>query len=414
MRVGKCLLLVSLAVAAVGCGPRVRGEWDGFAQPQVLQAAGLQYYWHVDVGLEKKEKIDRLFLLGNDLYCLTDKNRMLAIDATRGIWRWTQRVASPRQRVFAPIAAKAVALPNWIGDAASTRPTKEMIRSAQPFDAVILNTLTDILVMDRTTGNFVVRIRLDFPTNTGGAFAVDAQGVPVYCVVSASGTCYGIDLRTGLSIWRVPSGAVDTAPVLHDGILYVASGAGTLTATFVADGPRPLWRSTDIDSREMHAPVTAAFYVDDRGCFVPCQDNRLYAYDRLNGRPLWPAVVCQGPLRTAVQVGLNTVFQRADWDKFYAVDLVNGSIRWTLPAGRMVLAVMQEKGNRVHLLDEANNLRIVEEATGEEIASLPMTGYQVYLPNARAPVIYAASRAGRIACIRPESAEPLTPEMLSR
>ncbi len=414
MRVGMCLLLASLSVIAAGCGPKERGEWHGLAQPEVLDAAGLQYYWRVNLDLGKKERIDRLYLLNGDLLCLTNMNRLLAVDATRGIWRWTQNLASPRQRVFAPVAVKGVALPTWVAAPGDARPTSEMIASAQPFDAIILNTLSDVLVLDRANGRLVMKIPLGFATNAGGAFGFNSQGVPLYYVTATDGLCHGIDLRNGISVWRVPTpGMTGAAPALHDGILYLAGDKGIITATRVAYRPAEIWRNTHVDSQRMHGPVTARLHADDRGCFVPCQDNRLYAFDRLNGHPLWPPVVCQGPLRNDVQVGAESVFQRAEWDQFYAVDLASGKVKWTLLTGETVLAVMREKTSRVYVIDVDNYLHIVQEASGAEVASLPMTGYEVYLPNARLPVIYAATRAGRVVCIRSNRAKPLTPEMLS-
>jgi hypothetical protein len=83
-----------------------------------------------------------------------------------------------------------------------------------------------------------------------------------------------------------------------------------------------------------------------------------------------------------------------------------------MPTGRFALAVIRDKASQVYLLDGSNTLRVVEELTGTEIASLPMIGYSVYVPNVTTPAIYAASRGGRVVCIRPRGAEPLTSEKL--
>ena len=162
----------------------------------------------------------------------------------------------------------------------------------------------------------------------------------------------------------------------------------------------------------MHGAVTAALHVDERGCFVACEDNRLYAFDRQSGKPLWPAVVCQGPLRQSPQVGDNTIFQYALRDQLYALDVATGVLRWAMPAGRAVVGIARDRGSQVFVLDAAGHLRVVEEISGQELVSVPISGLDVFLPNVTAPAVYAASRSGRVVCIRPLTAGSLTMEML--
>jgi outer membrane protein assembly factor BamB len=408
------VLLVVVTVALAGCAPEVRVECDGLTSPKMLEAANLQYYWQINVALEEGENLTRLYLVGKDLYGLTDHARLLAMDATSGVWRWTVNAGGPGQRIFAPIHVDAVALPTWMGDGAKDKPTSEMIRQAKPFDAVMFNTLSHILVINRATGEMVMKIPLDFAVNTGGSAAPDGKGGCLYYLASVRGWCYAIDLRRALSVWDTSvESPVHATPVFREGVLFVADESGTLLAIGVdPNGPERLWNNNQIDSQRMAGAVTADMYIDDRGCFVPCEDNRLYAFDRLTGKPLWPPFICQGPLRDTPQVGENTIFQRTTSDRLYAVNVANGAQRWMMPTGRFALAVIRDKASQVYLLDGSNTLRVVEELTGTEIASLPMIGYSVYVPNVTTPAIYAASRGGRVVCIRPRGAEPLTSEKL--
>ncbi len=383
--------------------PEVRGEWEGLTSSKTLEAADLQYYWHINVSLDEGENLTKLYLVDKDLYGLTDRARLLAIDAGGGMWRWTVDAGGRNQRVFAPVHADAVALPTWLGDGAKDKPTSEMIRQAKPFDAVIFNTLSHILVIHRVTGETVMKIPLDFAANTGGSPAPDGTGGCLYYLASIRGWCYAMDLRRALSVWNTSvEGSIRATPVFYKGVLFVADESGTLQAiSMEPTGPKRLWNSNQIDSQRMAGAVTAEMSIDDRGCFVACEDNRLYAYDRLTGKPLWPPFICQGPLRESPQVGENTIFQRAPRDQLYAINVANGDQRWTMPTGKIALAVIRDKVSQVYLLDGAHTLRIVEEISGTEIASLPMTGYGVYLPNVTVPAIYAASRDGQVVCIRP-------------
>jgi hypothetical protein len=404
--------VVTVVLSSVGCAPP-GGEYAGLVQPETLAKADLQYYWHVRCQLERGEQINRMDLVGDRLYCLTNHNRLLALDAARGIWLWSQDLASPRQRVFTPVHADKVLIPTRL----RLPIDQDQTASVSRFDAVILNTLSEILVLDRSTGEKVARIPLDFPASTSGAVGADADTAQAehYFLASFRGWYYSVNLSTGLQEWgRSTGGFLNSAPVYYDGILYVAGEDNVLYAVKAGRNAVPVWSSQDLDSQPMHGAVTSGIHVDSRGCFVPCQDNRLYAYNPINGRPLWEPFVCQQPLQDNVQVGDNSIFLLARRDNFYAIDVAKGAKRWSLPLGRLVLATMQDRTDRVYLLDADNNLRVLDEMTGKASAVLPMTGLDRFLPNTTVPAIYAATRKGRIVCIRLASAGYLTPEMFQQ
>ena len=402
------LICVSLlAFCAVGCQPAVVGEWDGLVEPSALEGAGLQYYWHLQLPLEEKETLTSLFLVDDRLYCLTSNNRMVSIDATTGGGQWNQTLAEKRQKVFAPIHARVAVTP-WMGDQ-SNRPSRAMIAEAKPFDATLVNTLSDILVLKRDTGELVSKVPLGLAANTGGS--TDGNH---YYLGSVNGRYYSIDIRTGLIAWeRSTGGIISTTPKFFNGMLYVAGEDQTVYTIEADDTSRQVWTSNDFESEKIHGPVTTGIHVDSRGVFVPCEDNRLYTYDRLTGRPLWNSFACQGPLRSTPQVGEATIFQLALRDNFYAIDIATGTQRWALPGGRMVLAAVKEKGNQVYVLDIGNNLRIMDEILGKTETTISLAGFNLFAPNATYPAVFAASSAtGRVVCIRTRSAGVLTSEML--
>jgi outer membrane protein assembly factor BamB len=409
MRNATCLTVMALlGVAVSGCEPKVNDEWADLVRPEALRQLNLQYYWSLQLPLDKGERLDRLYLVGEKLYALTNRNRLISMDAASGGGQWSQSLAGTRQRVFAPVHADSAPLPRWIGDGAKDRPTQEMIAQAKPFDAVIVNTLSRIIVLNRATGDLVSKIPLDFPANTGGA----ADGI-CYYLASAKGWFYAMDMQKALMIWnRSTDGMVSATPRLFKGVLYVAGEDKTLYAVETGATPSPLWNSGEFESVQMHGPVTADIHVDSRGVFVPCEDNRLYAYDRLTGKGLWEPFVCQGSLRDPVQVGEATIFQFATRDRFYAIDANSGAQRWAMPGGRKVLGVFNGDGGMVCLLDQMGNMRMVDEISGTVKGAITMIGYDLFVPNAVVPAVYVATKTGRVVCIRPENAGMLTPESI--
>jgi hypothetical protein len=190
---------------------------------------------------------------------------------------------------------------------------------------------------------------------------------------------------------------------VYGNAVYAAGRNGNIVAMQTGRYRLELWR------QDLNGTLSAAFHVDERGCFVPGEDRRVYALDPIAGRKLWDPFICQGPLRSDIQVSTQTVFQYAVQDKLYAINLVSGAQRWTLKEGRTVLAVMD---GRVYLLDAAGMLRVVDEMLGTVQFTLPMNGFTLFLPNTTAPAVYAATADGLVSCIRPVEAGYMTIEML--
>jgi len=386
--------IVSAVLAGCARQPALR-----HLDPDVLAKAGLQYYWKSSLKLPPDESIERLILLDENIYCLTDRHRLIAVDAAVGTFRWWRQVAGPTETVFRPTHAENVRMPEklaGIRDILSPEETADV----KTFDAVLINTVDYVLVLDRKTGKVYRKIDFAFAANGAGA----CDGVSFY-VGSTRGWYHAIRLREAVEEWWLSADALVAAPVEHFGnSVYVADTAGSVIATQTGHRGKKLW------VRRLTGAVTAPFHVDRRGCFVPCDDNRLYALDRLTGRPLWDLpFVARGPLSDAVQVSDNTVFQLARGDKFYAVNLTTGRPRWSRPDGRTVLGVFD---GEVFLLNNAETLLIIDEMLGAVRTSLPMTGWDLFARNTSAPALYVATRSGELACIRKLSAGRLTAEMM--
>ncbi len=146
-----------------------------------------------------------------------------------------------------------------------------------------------------------------------------------------------------------------------------------------------------------------------RGCFVGAEDNKIYAFDSRTGSALWTPFICEGQIRTPVQISAGSVFGYAQGDQFYALNLANGRPRWSLPQGRKVLAVM---GGQVYVLGQAHMLYVVDEMLGRISYSLPLIGIDMLAANTKAPAIYGVNADGKVRCIRTSDAEYFTREML--
>ncbi len=395
----KRVTIASAIMALAGCGgdplpPQLVHE-------DVLKSAGLQYYWQLQIGLEEDETVSQLTRLDENLYCLTSNNRMVVIDAAVGRVKWSHVIGTAAQKVFLPAHADSMTLPRKVYG------IKEMLApdAAPPderFDALLVNTVSYVLVFDRNTGRLYRKVPFGFAANTAGAS--DGE---LYYIASVKGWYYAIGLREAVALWWLSSEDMIRAPVkYYSGVLYTADESGMLIATNTGPTGEKRW------TQPLSGAITAEFFVDERGLFVPCDDNRIYAFDPMKGRKIWDQpFACQGPPRSAIQVAEKTLFQYAQQDRFYAINLATGKQRWSNENGRLVMAVID---GEVYLLDNNNTLLVVDEILGKIRTSLPMSGWELFATNVTSPALYAATKDGKIACIRKTSAGVLTLEMLNK
>ncbi len=402
MRFGKYVVICAVVMLLAGCeSASPVNEWGGIISPSVLAEGSLRYYWHYKVGLEDDESGRRIWRLDENLYALTSANRLIALDAAKGTYKWSYPAGSRVQKVFAPCHADQVVVPKTTGIAELVKPNPK--NRLEPFNAVIINTVTYALLINRDTGKLVRKLDFKFSANTPGT----SDGTYFY-VASVKGWYFAVRLSEGLTKWQMATGDLITArPRVFGNRLFIASQDGKFYAINPGrDKDRHAWTQlTD-------AAISADFSVDGRGCFVPSQDYRLYAYDNLTGSELWKFVT-EGPLRKPVQVGSQTVFQYSWRDRLYAIDLASGRKRWDTENGRTVLACAKiDKATYAMVLTDDRQLLLVHEILGKVEKSFPMTGLDLFVPNAVKPVIYAATTDGKFVCITPESVKHLTPKML--
>ncbi len=388
-------VLTAVAAVLIGCGPSGTQEdtWAGLTDPDVLARAELEYYWRLPIDLDPDEKVLRCSLVEENLYLLTSNARLVALDAASGEFQWSYVVPEAPSDVFHLVHANGVTFPRRKAG------VREMLMdrrpmAKEPYDVVLFNSVKRVYALDRATGRPVRDIKVEFAANTGGA----CDG-GFYYTGSVLGVYYAIRLFEGVSLWWAGTGDMLIAPPeVWGGNLYVAGRDNIFRCVRSGKRPDPTWSQT------MEQGVVAPFHVDSRGCFVPCVDNRLYAWDPTTGQKLWDPFIANGELHRGVQVGQATIFQYAQGDALHAIKLLDGSKRWSLPVGRDVLAVIAGK---VYLLDAEGALRVVDEITGEQRLAIPLTGWRFHARNVNAPGVWVAGADGHVACIRPTDAEPI-------
>lgn len=389
---------VSGVAGCVGSGGAA-GEFAGVPAKQVLAKLDLQYYWNLRADLRFGERIERLYRLDENLYCLTNRNRLLAFEAMTGRSKWSRQVAPVGKEVFDLVHADQVALHVGVPGVRTLLGFREA-PITERFDAVLVSTVYYVLVIDRANGNLVRnRAAGDFGEEAIGSSGCADQRR--FYAATPSGRCFAFDMDSGLSVWTFGGYSPVTAPLRYfNGTVYMANHKGQLITARAGHTRKLLW------SRTLGGAVTAPFHAGRKGVFVPCHDGRLYAFGSLGGNELWEdPFICDGRMVHCPQVSGRSVFLYSEGDTFYAVSLTSGKKRWDRKDARRVLAVI---GRNAYVLDRHRKMLVMDEVSGKVKWELEMTGFDLLVSNTEAPAIFAAKRNGSLYCIRPKSAGMLT------
>jgi len=376
---------------AAGAAERSSDREGNLPKPVSLEQAGLQTYWRAKIKLRFRERITRLDLLGDILYCLTNSGQLVAIDAKRGLIKWTYMVdATKKETIYRPSHPPLkVVLRVGVGEE----------RKAKTFNAVVFNTVTRLIVLDRDTGQEMRNVELQLPANSSGA----SDGINEY-LGSVKGLFHSFDLDKGVHGWTRKTDDMITAPVVyHNEHVYVGGEDHFFHVVTAGPWGRTVWK------QELGGAIVAEFAVGPEGCFVPCEDGKLYAFHALTGEKLWEPFVCRAPLLDPAQVGRKAVFTYARGDKFYAVNITNGAELWSDPDDRLVLAVI---GEDAYILDKDRNLRVIDEATGKIKFVVSLSKLGLFALNTRVPAVFASSDSGWVICINRTTEGHITPKMI--
>jgi outer membrane protein assembly factor BamB len=391
--------LVLLCLIVAGC--QQSGPVRTVDRSDLVQVA-LEYRWPVPLTLPQGHSLQDIWLIDENLYALTDRNTLVAFDARQGLLLWSHDIAAPGSEVYMPVHVDDMTLPREILNVVQMQDPSR-VENLRTFDATVVHSIDRFLVISRRDGRILRdeefdEINVETPATAAGS--ADGQR---FFFPATDGTFYSVVLASLVKEWRMSTEDIVYAPLKYwKGTLFIGDGDGY----FAAINPEPddnriIWE------RSLGSPILGSFVVDDRGCFIPTEFNRLYGFS-ITGRQLegYP-VIFDGTLETDVQPTSTSLFQYAQGDALHAVDIVTGQKRWSMPEGRFVVG---SRAGDVYVIDKDNNLRIVDEIQGTIKAQLPMTGFVQYVRDARQDVIYAVSADSKIYCIqKAPQAAPLAP-----
>ena len=350
------------ATLAVGLFTGAAIAQDDFISAAALDEAGFVKYWQLPLPLFPGQELDHCYLVDDQVYATTVDGYVYAVDAQTGAIRWMKQITT---------AGYSIRRPCHHGN------------------LVLFVLPPAIIAYDRYTGTPVHRMDTRFPTGTPAV----SDGKLFY-VGGIDQRIYAFRLGVDFEVWKTRAeGQVISQPVLLGEHLYFVGETGTIYAC-TASNKRFYWKTTRTGS------ITADLAADENGIYAASLDYSLYLFDPAFGGLRWRARF-SGPLTDPPVLTPKVAYQYCQQDGLVAVNTetvgVTQRIRWKLPNGRTVLTV---DGNAVYVYTTDHNILEVDAETGRIGHTIPVAGFNYFMPTTKTVALLLASKDGRLFCAR--------------
>ena len=332
--------------------------------PELLQHANLKILWENKIPIKKKESLERLLILGNRLYAISNQNYMVSLNRENGNMIFSRTVAP----AGLPIAG--------------------------------LKLYGDKLVS--ITGSKIFEI----DAQTGLEQRTMDVGFSIACPIDRNSTFFyisGIDRRLHIlrakdkvQIFEVSAdnNSMITSVIADETFIIFATEAGNIIS-IAPNRPTRLWQFDAADA------IAGTVIKDGMSLFFASKDTNVYRVDIVGlpeRRRLAWKYQTEGILEHTPRVTQRIVYQHVPKKGVTAIDKENGSFLWSVPGGIDLLA--EHKG-KAYVITGNGKLVVMDNVTAKKLYSVNVTEVSKHVANITDEKIYIADKNGRIACLQP-------------
>lgn len=344
------------------CGSSFAADFQSkrLVSEELAMAGNLKIVWENKLPIRAGETLKNLTVLGNQIYCLSDRNYIVSLSTKTGNVMFSRPFVAPEL----PIIGLEL-----YGD--------------ELFSVV---------------GNRLIEIN----PQTGAQLRSKSLAVQAACPAARNRSFFyiggsdkllhviGADDKVKVFTVSAESEAAITS-VIADGQRFVFStDTGDVVAVTV-DRAKRQWRFNA--ARAVVEPMVK----DGKSLFFASKDAYVYRINIVTGKLQWKclteAVLEQGPSITK-----NMVYQHVPGKGLAAINKATGKLKWQLPKGRALLA---ESGGRAYVMAENGILVVMDNIKAQKLYSINISAVSRYAVNVTDRKIYIADESGRIACLEP-------------
>jgi len=329
--------------------------------PKLLEDTNLRVEWENKIPIEGAEHLERLFILGNRIYAISDRNYVVSLNRGKGDVIFS--------RTFAPAGFIMLGLDIY---------NNELI-------SVIGNRLVEL------DSEFGIELRgKDLPF---GVACPAARNSSNFYVAGSDRRLHTLRAKDKVELFEVAAenDSMITSIVADDNFVVFGTAAGNVIC-IAPDKPERLWQFDAADA------IVGSIVRDGESLFVASKDTYVYKLNAKRGStPVWKyqtgAILDRCP-----RVTRDVVYQYVRYKGLSAIDKKSGKFMWQLPEGIDLLA---EANGRAYVITSAGTLVVMDNKKAKRLYSINFPEVSKYGVNVIDSKIYIADEAGRITCLRP-------------
>lgn len=372
MCVRRLVLLLSFIVACgASRGFSAEDRLQGFVpalpeslvSPRLLKQAGLEILWENELPIKKDERLEKLFILGERIYALSDRNYIISLDRQKGNIVFSRPIAP----VGVPVGALGLYEDELIFTMGNTLIEIDAGSSEQ-----------------RRTRR--VEFSIDCPVARNSLYFYLGGGDRRLHVLHAEDMVQMFEVAA-------ENGSMITSIIADEKFVVFATDGGNVIR-MVPDWPKRLWQFDAGDA--IAGPVVK----DGISLFFASRDTNVYRVDMVGStarRLIWkhqmPGVLEESPSVTA-----NVVYQYARGKGLTAIDKESGKGIWSLSEG---IGLLAEAGGKAYVITKDKTVVALDNVGGKKLYSVNFANVSRWAANVADPKIYIGDENGRVVCLQP-------------
>ena len=338
-----------------------QGGHGDLVSPELLEHAGMDTVWVTKLPLKDNERLEKLVMLGSNVYALSDQNFIFCLNREGGDYIFS--------RPFAP-------------------PGFTVLGFGLYEDTLISVVGSRLIEINTVSGRELSSQSLAF-----GVTCPAVRNSEHFYIAGADSRLRVFRAADRVKLFEVAAEnqSLITSVVAGDDYVVFATAAGNVIC-ITPDKPNRIWQFDVGDG------VVGAMVRDKEQLFLASKDTYVYELSMSGGRrPLWKyqteAILGIGPVVTK-----DVVYQYVNAKGLTAIDKRSGKFMWQVAKGAALLA---QGSGRAYVITQQGEFVAMDNEKMRLIYSANFARVSRYATNLVDAKIYIGDERGRVACIRP-------------
>jgi outer membrane protein assembly factor BamB len=333
--------------------------------PELLKAANLKLLWEEFLPLKKSESMERMLILGDQIYLISSRNFTMALDRQTG-----QKIFN-RNITYEGLTASGFEIYN---------------------DEIIYVVDSSYTELEIANGNEKKTTNVGF-----GISAPVVRNDSFFYVSGVDNRLHVFKADERVETFKVAAENNSLITSVCPGSDYIVFGTNKGNIySMLPDSPKSLWK---IDAA---GGLVGQITRDNNDLFFSSDDMNVYRINvptiytkNIVWKTLIPGIVQQSPRVTKTMVYQSAFGKEMSLS---AIDKDTGKLIWTVPGGIELLA---ESRGKAYVITEDSRLVVMNNVSTKQVYSVNFTGITRQAFNTLDSKIYIGNKAGRIACLEP-------------